>query len=74
MESLLEFGEYKTIIPLIYCLMVSCWDTGIERDSSIVAVLTGVYEMKRRESRIVFKRVLVNMIWPEREAGCGGKI
>lgn len=61
MESPLEFGECETIIPPIYCLMLICWNTGIERDSSIVAVLTGVYEIRTRESRIVFKRVRVNM-------------
>lgn len=54
--------------------MLSCWATDIERISSIVAVLSGLYEIRTRESRVVFKRIIVNTTWPERDPGYGGKM
>lgn len=51
MESPFEFGEHETIVLPICCLMFRYWGTGTEMDLSIVTILTGMYEIRARESR-----------------------
>lgn len=45
-ESQLEYGECETIVLSTYYLMLTFWDISIERDLSIVTLLTGVCEIK----------------------------
>lgn len=45
-ESQLECGECETTVLPTYYLMLSFWDISIERELSIVTLLTGMCEIK----------------------------